>query len=491
MQHLQLNMKQHSRSGVTLTEVLTSILIMALGVSFVISLFPVAMLRSLKASQLTNAALTRLNAEAIIDLLPGIIHDPDGDGDLVEHFRYQNERNYIIDPWGYSIHWSDGSPAAGVAPSPRVDGYRDWFGNTGAEPSLVGNTNAASPNGYPSGLPTLPRFDGGLYNSLTASLGASPTITRMEKEAAALVASRDGWVEHVDVEVTGANLDAHSVNGGIYKVTLPMDVDLSTLPTDGASGAWDLVTDSRIVIYNEVGRVSSAFPITAVNTGTGEVTWSEDFVSDNEMIDTDEDRNSNGELEVRVLSDQFLDGTVFSASRVVLEVSKARHYSWMLTVRKGTDGQAGVDVVVVFNRGVDPENERVFEATFITQSNQVYVKNVPATATSSLIKPKLKRGGFVLDTQNARWYRIQGIDEPSLGATWDYGTYDYVLRIDRNAIEQAGDDKDNSGDTPAGPLPNGTLDAGEDGTDFGGAMFMPGVVEVYPLGTKTLPGSGL
>ena len=470
-----------NRSGVTLTEVLTSILIMALGVTFVISLFPVAMLRSLRASQLTNAALTRLNAEATIDLLPGIIHDPNGDENSLEHFRFQNERNYIIDPWGYAVHWSDASPAAGVGPSPRVGSYRDWFGNVGAPPTLGGNANDASPNGYPTGLPTLPRFDGGLYRQLFGAGAPTPAaIAQLEREAAALVGSRDGWVDHIDVEVTSSALFP-SPAGPVYGVTLA-GADFDSLPTDPTTG---FVVDSRIVIYNDLGRVSAAYPITSVDSGTGVVSWSED-VNANGVEDAGEDRNGNGEFETRALSDQFRDDSLippeFSASRVVLEVSRARHYSWMLSVRKGTDGQAGVDVVVVFNRGVDPENERVFPATFVAQTNQVLVSN------SGGVEPKLQQGGFVLDTQNARWYRVQGIDEPPLVGAWDYGTYDYALRVERTVINQAGEDR--------GTFPNGTLDAGEDldgdgAIDFGGAIFMPGVIEVYPLGTKTLPESAL
>jgi hypothetical protein len=235
--------------------------------------------------------------------------------------------------------------------------------------------------------------------------------------------------------------------------------------------------------------VSAAFPITAFNSSTGRVTWSEDFVKDNGTLDAGEDRNFNGELEVRGLSDQFLDVGSINVSRVVLEVSKQRLYSWFLTVRKGTDGQAGVDVVVVFNRGVDPENELAFPATFVAQTNRVFVMN------SGGKKPKLKKGGFVLDVNNARWYRVQGYDEPPvIGTSWPYGTYDYALRVQRTVIEQAGEDRDNT--ASGGPPPNGSLDAGEDADgdgnlDFGAAIFMPGVVEVYPLGTKTLPESAL
>ena len=56
------------RPGTTLTEVLMSILIMSIGVVTLATLFPIAILRSVQATQLTNATILRYDAEAIIDL---------------------------------------------------------------------------------------------------------------------------------------------------------------------------------------------------------------------------------------------------------------------------------------------------------------------------------------------------------------------------------------------------------------------------------------
>ena len=54
--------------GVTLTEVLMSVLVMGIGVISVISLFPISFLRSVQATNLTNATILRYNAETQIDL---------------------------------------------------------------------------------------------------------------------------------------------------------------------------------------------------------------------------------------------------------------------------------------------------------------------------------------------------------------------------------------------------------------------------------------
>ena len=53
------------RSGVTLTEVLMSLMIMSIGISAVAVLFPISVLRSVQATQLTNAAILKRNAQAL------------------------------------------------------------------------------------------------------------------------------------------------------------------------------------------------------------------------------------------------------------------------------------------------------------------------------------------------------------------------------------------------------------------------------------------
>ena len=482
------------RRGVTLTEVLSSILIMGLGVTFVISLFPVAMLRSLKASQLTNAALTRLNAEAVIDIQPGIIHDPDGDGNSDEHFTFPGERHYIIDPWGYTTHWIDDLTIGGA--SPRVGAYRDWFGNDGAVPALNnGQATTASPGGYPAGIPSIPRFDGGLFNRLTAQNGAAPSATLMEQTAAKLVGSRDGWTEFVEVELTADDLIT-TPGGAAVGVNLPDDVSLVDLMNNGIvtdnSIDWNIGIDTRIVVFNETGRLSVSYPVVAFSLApdSNRVMWTEDFIGLNATLDDPaEDHNENGELEVRALPAGFTE-----ISRVVIEVARERHYSWLLTVRKNTDGQAGVDVVVMFNRSVDPENELVFPATFVAQQNIVLVKN-----RADGMEPFLKKGGYIFDAVNARWYQVQGYNEPPTIGPWAYGTYDYEVIVNRTVLERAGEDQNFLAGTFDALDPSMDLDGdgvdeipaedldGDGVLDFGAAIFLPGVIEVYPLGTKQLP----
>ena len=55
-----------ARSGVSLSEVLMSLGLMSIGIAFIAGIFPLAALRTLRATNLTNATILRFNAEAAI-----------------------------------------------------------------------------------------------------------------------------------------------------------------------------------------------------------------------------------------------------------------------------------------------------------------------------------------------------------------------------------------------------------------------------------------
>ncbi|MCA9072626.1 MAG: hypothetical protein KDA84_27070 [Planctomycetaceae bacterium] len=88
-----------NRDGTTLTEVLMAILCMGIGVVAVASLFPIALLRSVQATQLTSGTILRYNAETFVDVNPSVVFDPDVDSNATEHFS----TNYLVDPLGWNI----------------------------------------------------------------------------------------------------------------------------------------------------------------------------------------------------------------------------------------------------------------------------------------------------------------------------------------------------------------------------------------------------
>ena len=151
----------------------------------------------------------------------------------------------------------------------------------------------------------------------------------------------------------------------------------------------------------------------------------------------------------------------------MLQTAKTQDYNWLLTVRRGQDGQArGVDVVVTHNKGITTDDERVFSASFNTSNVapnspfQIEVLNDGGqTSTADAAEPLLKRSGYVLDVVNARWYRVRNYQEAvvTVGSVTGPG---YIVDLETPVVANA---------------------------VTGVAMFLPGVVDVYPMGSVPIP----
>lgn len=476
--HTPANRDRQERDGVTLVEVLMALMIMSIGVSAVAVLFPISVLRSIEATQLTNGAIVKYNLESILDTRPQLIFDPDGDFNLsaslaarrtaiAEHFQRPASRNYIIDPVGFYTHLSDGN--GGIAAT---------FGNDGTNPLGV------------------PRFGGGLVTTngrkgegvvppFTAA-GTAAELDALRLQALAFANQGDGWETQIDA------IPGSLVTGG---VTLSTDLDLSGVPTSGntlppdGSGGY-LIEDPelyRIVLFSETGKFTQAFPLVAIDTASNTAFYTED-VNNNGTLDTGEDVNMTGSLDARSLPVEFRvdvdgDGTLEPGeeivSRVLLQSRKVSDYSWMLNVRRRSDGHARrVDVVVKFNDGVSATDERVYEATFIPNSHSVWVRLPSRVTASDTTEPNIRKGKFIFDVTNGVWYRIQDVQEAPLFPTGSFVDFDYLV-----TVQQEIRPSDGAG-TWTGVTPDG---AGP----FGLAMFPPGIVDVYPLGSRNLPDSML
>ena len=235
------------------------------------------------------------------------------------------------------------------------------------------------------------------------------------------------------------------------------DPDADEIDRNGTPGIFENL-GSRITLFGGLtGRESiTRTIITDKNLSTQNVFWS---------------RN------------QKFDLALFPVERVRVE-SQDRRFTWMLTVRQSpvsvtSRPEASVDLVVFSNRSFSPLDERVYPPpnvalTFPTptpplpvrtsafeanrpDSNLVYVAYDPAIADS---KPFVKKGGYVLDVMNAIWYRIQDFRENPPGT--NTGTIE--IQIDRPAIANSLSVSVNSSPPSA--------------------IFMQGIVEVFPLGSK-------
>ena len=428
--------------GMTLVEVLMALMIMSIGVSAVAVLFPISTLRSVRAAQQTNGGIVAYNVRELINIHPELIFDPDNDGDLEEHFRAVAQRNYIVDPIGFhtlNLDVRDGTVqlTGGANPAP-------FYGNTGVAPSSI------------------PRFGGPLtLRNGQKSLTAKDAVTRFQAfrlEAQQFASQGDGWTTLIDAEPTAW------LNG---QVTLPEQVDLSDVPTpqsmipnDGA--AYFTTPDMlRVVLFNETSRFSQSFPLTGIS---GNVIYYSEDLNGNQSLDALEDVNMNGTLDARILPYEFNNGTSYQVSRVLIQSRKLSDYTWMLNVRRRSDGIArSVDVVVRFGDGVQLEDERGFDATFVAGTTSVYVNN------AADVEASLRRGRHIFDAVNGVWYRIQQVSE--------HTDFDYHVVVQQTIEENAG-----AGTLDANGNPNPT-------GPFGTAVIPTGIVDVYPLGSFQLPDS--
>jgi hypothetical protein len=162
--------------------------------------------------------------------------------------------------------------------------------------------------------------------------------------------------------------------------------------------------------------------------------------------------------------------------RVLLQSSRISDFSWMLNVRRRSDGMARrIDVIVRFNDGVSATDERLFEATFQASTFGSPSNIVGVRIGADGVEPSIRKGSYVFDANNGIWYRIQDVEEEPLITSDPFWTnYDYrvTLETDIAAGEGAGSDQ--------------ALD-GSDTSSWAAAMFPTGIVDIYPMGSRQLP----
>lgn len=428
---LTLTLFAHSnRRGVTLMEVLMSVMIMGLGVIPLATLFPISVQRSVQATQLTNATVLRYNAEALIDAFPQpFVFDPDGTLNANGHIAHQRRnRNYVVDPLGAYY--------AGVDST----GFAGSFGNDGSSTAFT----------------RTPRYNAGL----TAQLDAINYFTQ-----------QDSWTLLYE-GIPGNSSDADGINNTRDVIYIdPNDVTSGIVNLAEISQTLSTTTGSiaggRILLYDSTGKQMQVRRITDanINSGAAEISFANPL-PDNGLWD--------------------------AISKIRIETLEQR-YSYLLTVRRQIASDvASVDVVVFFRRNFSPEFEAVHSVENFYAgwepgpdgawgivgvdddndnstdeqrgeqgafgSDDIQHRSFTLHFNSNVDKPLLKKGGYVFDTFNARWYRIQKIEnESSTGAD---------ITLDQPIIQSINYSSDSN---PIKP----------------GLIVMPNVIQVYPLGNKT------
>ena len=432
----------HQRVGTTLSEVLVSLLVMSIGVVSLVVLFPISVLRSAQATHLTNSANLRYNVEALLGAKPNLYSIANAwtastnynVGDLVipmeltavkappvvfqcntagtsgpfePNWNYTNGgrtpidpaqfdgsaawttirvRNYVVDPLGEVLM---GSSTNDYAYRHTANG--DFFGNDGSNP-----------------LQLIRAFTGGVSTEVAADdLATLP----------------DNWTNEVDSRQMVSTSTSCTMN------------DLQELISPVSNG----LPITRVVMFDATGKVSHSRFVTSSSA--------------NGLVQT---VNWNAPIP-----------TGFTPAIVKVDL-KNRRYTWMLSVRRSFGGASLMDVVVFFKRPFSPKDEQVYPASFqtgaIDTGNSVpasdywvnfvtdpgydglpgvggvdddgdgNVDNANGTGWRELgwpgsddtprnwvviqydatgDKPFVKKGGFVTDAENLRWYRILNYFEGS------------------------------------------------------------------------------
>jgi hypothetical protein len=423
-------MQQDFRRGATLTEVLIALLIMSIGLVALAVLFPISVLRSIKATQFTTATDNRYNAEAMIDLYPNIVHNPDYRLNALplalDPTAHANDGYFIVDPLGYA--------ESVLHPESLFSGdvrYSNYFGY---DPTLV----------VPAALtpPLLNQTTTPAYTAGSWYVRRYPLTWTFESAADYLVTMPDSWVlQYQGFMVAGSAQTVPAAAGGTTQI------DVNGLAASGFTTVPAGIT-ARAVIFSADGLTSQARFITSVGIvgGTDTVNtikWTED-INGNGTLDPGEDLNGNGTLDLYPLPASFIPG-----GKVRIELQE-RRYTWLLTVRKST-GAASVDIVVFFKRRFNPvADELLYPATFTAGSNQATVTYTVGSA------PRMEKGNFVFEANNGFWYRISNVIDNGQGSA------QLVLETPANLT--------NSSNVPGALPPR--------------AMFPRNIVDVYPIGSK-------
>ena len=442
-----------TRAGATLVEVLMALLIMAVGVTSVFTLFPLSILKAIQANHLTNA---KLYEGAIKDTLlthpqlwtgapewkenTGYYHamtvTPPFDPDILPYpsrwvtpkasGRMLPETNQLFyctrDPAApltaqYSgtrapefqvlNNWSPGTPIGGyqntaIPPSMQTapDGSLIWtpYRHSPYLANPLWSAYVVDPLGWYRAGPLIDPAQFGEIIS-TDSSGAANTINmdRIHCQLASGAADsiyrlQDSWnvvLEPTPVTVTTPSATQVQIE---FPTTLTSEVDGNSLsPTH------------RIVLLSTFSPRVVALPVLgASNTPSGSSFLTLDGV--------------------------LPAGVIFDQARI--EVQAPGRYSWLMSVHSGPRGEFDAQCAVVFNRSFETLDEQGYRAEFcrtedldgdgaIDAGEDEMLPNGRLDTNIAKVRwpydpnadpPRIKEGGYIFDASFGYWYKIQKIE---------------------------------------------------------------------------------
>jgi hypothetical protein len=344
------------RSGATLTEVLMAIFVMSIGVVSVVTLFPLAILRAVHATQLTNSKVLEENIEEFICSNRWMLRCSPVDRQLDPTNATDNSyinSACVIDPLGeqflpnFSTRFGNQGAAAPGFAIRRISPYQQFTpAPSYLSPPVITAAMAATLNSNWSN---------------TARLSMDQTVCALP----------DSWV-------TLADDLPESVTGSA--VTFNSNIDM------GASSG-----QVRLTLISQ-DRTRS---VTRMGTAAGQ-TFTKNTTEPN-------------------IPAGF---SIANVGRAVIETNESR-YSWIITCPAPANAPPAASCAVFFRRSFNAEEEFIYQAASSAAPFTLGSPTVTIEWTANDPVPLLREGNYVFDAENAFWYRIRSytFDEAARSAT--------------------------------------------------------------------------
>ena len=458
------------RGGATLVEVLMSLMVMGIGIVSVVTMFPIAALRSIQATQLTNAKMLRKNVEERIRMPTRTTYTNTPTSfellnfSLVPYSAGQATESLFQGAWQPGTLYRLGEI---VCPTRKKGEWRPelnrWFTVTTAgvsgpvEPAWVAGTTstatdvadgtvtwraedtAATAVGYsaPTGYLQLIQASnlanlGSAYyydalNYVVDPLGWQMFRTEPNLNTAQTSANDFGYnvVQNLGGQVapatyttpaqTAVNRRLLRLNGGMHNLLAP---GFGMAMAEGITlhgDSWNQEVSDLLPTIPAAGDTTATFR-PGLDIGA-------DFAG-RRIILTNEDRSRalvrnltgiGGQTVTWANAEPIPAGFVPEGPARIERFDK--RFSWLATVNRDIKGRDNVTVAVFFRRRFTPADEHVYPANYdFSDFGGVSPDQVQITWTiGTNPDPLLKEGNFLLDGYNATWYRIMAVSVTTTG----------------------------------------------------------------------------
>lgn len=479
-----------ARLGATLTEILIATLIMGIGVVSVFTLFPISVLRTVQATNRTNAKILKENTVDQISTSPDFLTAFTPSTNAAPNSPLNNFN--MRQQWAPRTNYG-GPPVDVVVPTmkPGTSVPRPWayFQVTTAGTSGITEPDWNVPAGATINDGTVQWTQlTGMSRYVIDPLGLN--LARTDGQSAAVVDIFGNQTNTSTGAVTALGLVR--THGGLTGATAA-EALAQTVGSCAGGDSWQQVLQAVPILVNSTSIV---FPPTTDLSGIFPPAASA-VVRPRVVLTTLDGgqtvvRDTTGVPAGQVVNWQLPLPTSFQRPRGsgAFEVGSARievynrRYTWFLTVRN-IGPKPEVKCVVVFNRSGASAEEHAYVVNFGNsaidgngdgtadpiQRNQAVIAWQPGAAGawnptgSNAFEPAplIKAGNWIFDARDASWYRIQSVDLTSsttAAPRWAFVTLDQSVR--------AMTPDDGTG-PPANPNPPGL------------GILMPGIIDVFDL----------